>query len=73
MSVEKLKSETKCFLYDTLATWRCAGGEFSINGLCVVTVCALVFLHVILVKHFCSCKKKLKQKLKETKAELNEN
>ncbi|MBO4421925.1 MAG: hypothetical protein J5879_00685, partial [Clostridia bacterium] len=39
---------------------------------CIVVSSALIMMHCMIAKHFCSCKRKLKQKIKELKEEMEE-
>ena len=69
MSVEQLKKETGNMLDKACARLNICGQDLTVNLPFILVSSALIIMHVIIVKHFCSCKRKLKQKIKELKEE----
>ena len=67
MSVEQLKKETGNMLDKACARLNICGQDLTVNLPFILVSSALIIMHVIIVKHFCSCKRKLKQKIKELK------
>ena len=51
----------------------CASCRPAMNGTaaisCAAAACVLIIAHCIMAKYFCSCKKNLKQRIKELKEE----
>lgn len=69
MSVEQLKKETGNMVDKVCAKLNLCGQDLTINLPFILVSSALIFMHCMIAKHFCSCKKKLKQKIKELKEE----
>ena len=69
MSVEQLKKETGCIVDKMCAKLNLCGQDLTINLPFILVSSALIIMHCMIVKHFCNCKRKLKQKIKEMKEE----
>ncbi len=69
MSVEQLKKETGCMVDKMCAKLNLCGQDLTINLPFILVSSALIIMHCMIVKHFCNCKRKLKQKIKELKEE----
>ena len=72
MSVEQLKKETTGILEKVAGKFNICGQNSAATLLCIVASSALVMMHCMIAKHFCSCKRKLKQKIKELKEDMEE-
>lgn len=72
MSVEQLKKETTNMLEKAACKLNICGQDSVATLMCIILSSALVMMHCVMVKHFCSCKRKLKQKIKELKKETEE-
>ena len=67
MSVEQLKKETGNMLDKACAKLNICGQTCAANLPLILVSSALIVMHCVIIKHFCSCKMKLKQKIKELK------
>ena len=72
MSVEQLKKETGNLMDKACAKLNLCGRDLTADLPVILISSALIFMHCIIAKHFCSCKKKLKQKIKELKEDMEE-
>lgn len=72
MSVEQLKKDTTNLLEKAACKLNICGQDSAAALMCIIVSSALVMMHCMIAKHFCSCKRKLKQKIKELKEETEE-
>ena len=72
MSVEQLKKETGNIFSKACDKLNICGQDYAANLPVILVTSALIFMHCMIAKHFCSCKRKLKQKIKELKEEMEE-
>ena len=72
MRVEQLKKDTANLLEKVACKLNICGQDSAATLMCIIVSSALVMMHCMIAKHFCSCKRKLKQKIKELKKETEE-
>ena len=72
MSVEQLKKETGNLMDKACVKFNLCGRDLTADLPVILVSSALILMHCLIVKHFCSCKRKLKQKIKELKEETEE-
>lgn len=72
MSVEQLKKQTGTMMDKACAKLNICGQDCAANLPLILVSSALIIMHCLIAKYFCACKKDLKEKIKELKAELKE-